>query len=56
MIDIEEEPCPECGEYLLDDPDDEDLFCLECGWPHFHEEDEAWNGKFEPSEQVKVTE
>lgn len=29
------EPCPHCGEEL-----DEDEFCMECGYPHFHDEEE----------------
>lgn len=28
--DLEFEPCPECGEELL-----ETDYCDECGWPHF---------------------
>jgi RNA polymerase subunit RPABC4/transcription elongation factor Spt4 len=32
----DEEYCTHCGE-ILDDPNDE--FCMECGYPDFHEED-----------------
>jgi len=50
IIIADEEPCEECGEPLLG----EDGFCIECGYPEFHDEKmPAWNNSLDIQEEIQ---